>query len=403
MSTRAMFLVVSAVALGACVRVSATTSPDTGHAALPDGSNSAGGMDLAGGQDADTSSAPETFTLAAPETLASRLSLFLWNEEAKEDLVARLQQEPLDVPRLSSIADEMLSDPRAQAGVRTFFRWWLLLDRLEHLEKVDPDSVLDPALRLAMTDEAPHLGAYITLEARGTYADLLTTTFTFVNERLARHYGLSGISGDHFRRVSYPEGQNRIGLLTGTGLLTLFASLASPSWPAKRSWLITDQILCAVPIRTFLPPPPIDPNRSIREQMLTITKDGTCKGCHDTLNSPGFAFIGFDSFGRWRPEAGHGPGETEGWIPSEILADEPRFNGPEQLARLLASRDRASLCFARFWLQFAVDRKTPVTGERPEMMERSLATVHSEFARSGYQLRQLPLAIVRSRSFASAR
>lgn len=340
------------------------------------------------------------FDFAPSDLLAKRLAAFLWDSDVTDpSLVARLQA-PLTAARVTQVAEEMLADPRAEAGTRAFFRWWLLLDALETLDKVDPEAVLDRELRLAMMEEAPYLGAHLTLASRGTYQDLLTGPFTFVNERLARHYQMADVSGTHFRKVAYPSGQSRVGLLTGAGLLTLFASLASPSWPAKRSWLVTDQILCTVPIRTFLPTPPLDPGRSIRQQMLDVTKDQACRPCHDILNSPGFAFIGFDSFGRWRPEAAHGPGETEGWIPAQVLPDAPRFNGPAELATLLAAREQSTRCLTRFWLQFAVDREMPGIGELSEAMKRSLEVAHHDFARSGFVLRELPLAIVRTASFA---
>jgi hypothetical protein len=344
----------------------------------------------------------EVYVIASADVVAARLARFLWAGIADADLTARLGGAPLTPARVSAVADQMLSDARSKNGISAFFRWWLLLESLVTLEKEDPGNVLDAALRESMTREAPALGAHLTIETRGTFADLLMAPFTFVDERLARHYGIPGVSGTEMRRMPYPGGQSRIGMLTGAGLLALFSSLSSPSWPAKRSWLITDPLLCSVPIRSFLPPPPLDPNRSIREQMIAVTKDGTCMGCHKLLNSPGFAFIGFDSFGRWRPEPGHGPNETAGWIPKEIMADEPKFEGPEQLARLLASRDEGPRCLTRHWMQYAVDPKTPAVGPAPEGMQQSLAEAYEAFARSGFELRQLVLAIVRTRAFAAA-
>jgi hypothetical protein len=344
----------------------------------------------------------EVHPTASAEVMAGRLARLLWNVDPDAALTARLAAEPLTTARLTVVAEEMLSDPRARNGIRAFFRWWLLLDPLPSLDKEDPDGVLDPSLRRSMTEEAPALGVHLTLETRGTFADLLTAPFTFMDERLARHYGVAGVEGPAFRRVTYPAGQHRIGVMTGAGVLALFSSLSNPSWPAKRSWLVTDPFLCVVPIRSFLPLPAADPNRSIRQQMIAITDSPGCMVCHKYLNSPGFAFIGFDSFGRWRPAPGHGPGETAGWIPREILADEPRFDGPEELARLLASRPEASRCFASHWLRFAVDREGAAGGPVPPPLESSLAEVHAAFAASGLQLRALVTAIVRTHAFAAA-
>jgi hypothetical protein len=187
-------------------------------------------------------------------------------------------------------------------------------------------------------------------------------------------------------------------------MLARFASIDGDfSWPAKRSWMIVDELMCVAVPRTFLPPPTLDPARSIRQQMIDVTKGG-CMGCHSLLNSPGFAFIGFDIQGRWRPAPGHGPGETEGWIPQQVLEDEPHFEGPEQLARLLISRPRATQCIASVWLQYAVDDKqvASVPPQAPDI-QRSLPATYAAFARAGFQLRHLPIAIVRSSAFAGLR
>jgi hypothetical protein len=229
--------------------------------------------------------------------------------------------------------------------------------------------------------------------------DLLDADYTFVDERLARHYGIDGVSGPEFRRIPYPPGQQRIGILTGAGVLTLFSSLASPSWPAKRGWLINDPLLCVLPIRTLLPTTTPDPRRSIRQQMIDVTSPAGCMGCHRVLNSPGFAFIGFDGFGRWRPEAGHGPGETAGWIAADVLADEPHFDGPAELAQLLAARQEPRRCLTSRWLEFAVDPGRQDQGPRPPAFERSVEAAHARFARSGHQLRELVLGIVGSELF----
>ncbi|HEY0707861.1 MAG TPA: DUF1588 domain-containing protein, partial [Polyangia bacterium] len=326
-------------------------------AAVPDAGAPSTGMPDALGPPPSASVPPEQFTPLAPDLLAKRLARFLWNEdEAPAALVARLAAQPLDGDRIAAIADEMLSDPRGAAGVRAFFHHWLNTNAdVKDLAAWPPDA-------RAEVEESAALGAFLTREDDGTYADLLSAPFTFVNETLAPRYGLTDVRGDEFRRVPYPPGQSRFGLLTGAGLLSRFSTInIEYSWPAKRSWLIIDQILCFPIPRTFLDTPPPDASRSIRQQMLDITSDTSCRACHSLLNSPGFAFNGFDTQGRWRPTPGHGPGETEGWIPASVLPDEPHFEGPEQLARLLISRPRATQCLASAWLHHGVDRKASIS------------------------------------------
>lgn len=339
------------------------------------------------------------WTLAGTRTLADRLAGLLWDAEADQSVAAALEAGPLTPAGVGQVAARMLGDARARAGMRGFYKWWLLLDTLPKLEKEDPDDVLEASLRASMVEEAPALGVHLTLDTNGTFPAMLRAPFTFVDERLARHYGIADVTGSLFRKVAYPADQRRVGLLAGAGVLSLFASLSTPSWPAKRGWLITDQMLCTPVIRSFLPPPPLDPRRSIRAQMIETTKPTSCMGCHSILNSPGFAFIGFDSFGRWRPEPGHGPGETAGWIPKEIMSDEPRFEGLADLTELLARRPEAARCFVRQWLQYAVDRKAFVSGPIPNEWASSVELAFEAFDRSGLVLRELVLAITRTEAF----
>jgi hypothetical protein len=190
-----------------------------------------------------------------------------------------------------------------------------------------------------------------------------------------------------------------VGVLAGAGVLTVFSGPSTPSWPSKRGWLISEWLLCRkLPPRPMAAPPP-DGRRSIREQMINVTASGTCMGCHRYVDSPGFAFIGFDSFGRWRPEPGYGAGENRGWITREILPDEPHFADLPGLARLLADRAEARRCFAQQWLQFAVDRSEQVRTPDAGPLAASLETLYQGFQRSGFRLRALMLAIVETEAF----
>ncbi|XXT22720.1 DUF1592 domain-containing protein [Sorangium sp. So ce429] len=333
------------------------------------------------------------------EQLAERMARFVWDGEADAALVGAIRaRSPLTQSDVAETAEDMLDDPRARQGVAAFYRWWLGLDHLPPAGKEDPDGLLDGVLVAAMKEEAPTLGVHLTLEEDATFEALLTAPFTFVNERLARHYGMSGVSGAELRKVPFAE-DNRSGLLSGAGILTRFSSLSNPSWPAKRGWLVTDQILCSPVIRSFLPGVAPDPSRSIREQMISVTAGGSCMGCHDTLNSPGFAFIGFDSYGRWRPGPGQGPGETEGWIPENIMPDAPTFDGAADLARLLASRAETHRCFTRQWLQYALDRDVVVESDAPEEQQPSIDAALTAFQEADLSLRKLIVAVTRTDAF----
>ncbi|HEY0712852.1 MAG TPA: DUF1588 domain-containing protein [Polyangia bacterium] len=340
----------------------------------------------------------ERFTPLPADVLAKRLVRLLWDQtDVPASLVADLAGQSLDGDRIAAIAESMLSDPRGEAGVRAFFRHWL--DTNTGLR----DFASWPKEARAEVEESAALGAHITRAVDGTYADLLSAPFTFVNEALAPRYGLSDVRGEEWRKIPYPAGQNRFGLLTGAGILSRFATVDIEfSWPAKRSWMILDQILCFGVPKTFLETPPPDANKSIRQQMIEVTAPSNCMACHQFLNSPGFAFIGFDREGRWRPAPGHGPDETKGWLPALLFADEPQFDGPEQLARLLIERPRAAQCLANSWLQYAVDPKELPLLEniRTPSVAESLPATYGAFVRSGFRLKALLIAVARSKAVA---
>ncbi len=118
----------------------------------------------------------------------------------------------------------MLADERAREGVAAFYRWWLYFGTEVPADQSDPLSV-------ARRAEAPAVGTYLTLDADGTFADLLTASFTFMNETLAEVYGVDGVVGSELRVVPYPSNEPRIGLLTGAGALSFYSSVDDPPWP----------------------------------------------------------------------------------------------------------------------------------------------------------------------------
>ena len=339
-----------------------------------------------GGLDAGADKPDPVF--ASPEVIAERLARMIWNAPADAEVVAMLSA-GISQKSAGDAAARMLADTRARQGVAAFYRWWLLFNGPEP-EEGSP--------RASLESEGPALGTYLTLDADGTFDDLLTAPYTFMNEELAKLYNVEGVSGPELRRVPYPADQPRIGLLTGVGVLSYFASLANPGWPAKRSWMITDPLLCSPTVRTFLPIDPPDATRSIRQQMIDATS--TCGGaCHELLNSPGFAYIGFDVDGRWHPEPGAAANETEGWLPASIMPDAPRFNGPAGLARLLAGREETRRCFVRQWMQFALARDAIITPKVAPGDEDSVEAALGAFTTSGLRLTAAIVAVAQTDAF----
>ena len=239
--------------------------------------------------------------------LASRLSFFLWSSVPDERLLDLAERRQLTNPvTLEKEVRRLLADPRASdALVDNFAAQWLNLRRVEEVV-VDPLRYpnYDLSLMQAFKRET-ELFVGSTISEDRSVVDLLSADYTFVNERLARHYGIPGVSGSRFRRVSVPNHDQRGGLLAEGGLLAI-ASYPDRTSPVLRGkWLLNN--IFGLPIA---PPPPgvntnIDnkpgaPPKSIRERLEQHRKNPTCASCHSVIDPPGFALENFDVIGGWR-------------------------------------------------------------------------------------------------------
>jgi len=236
--------------------------------------------------------------------LASRLSFFLWSSIPDEPLLAVAAQGKLkDRAILEQQVKRMLVDPRSRAFIANFAEQWL---HLRNLKNSSPDlhafPDFDDNLRRAMREETTLFFDSIIREDRNVL-DLLNADYSFVNERLARHYGIPKIYGSQFRRIRIPE--ERRGLLGQASVLTV-TSYPNRTSPVERGkWILTN--LLGVPPQP--PPPNIPPlqengedgkPRSLRERMEQHRKDPVCAGCHKAMDPIGFALENFDGVGRWR-------------------------------------------------------------------------------------------------------
>ena len=262
--------------------------------------------------------------------LASRLSFFLWSRLPADELVDLAARGRLREPGvLERQVGRMLADPRAQALVENFAGQWLYL---RNLPSVAPDTVrfpdFDDNLRRALRQETELFVASQIREDRGVL-DLLRADYTFINERLARHYGIPGVYGGHFRRVAYRD-DRRAGLLGHGSLLTVTSYPHRTSPVLRGKWLL-ENLLGAPP-----PPPPPDipeldePGEreapaTMRERMARHRASPACATCHAKIDPLGFALENFDAVGRWRArEDGAGtPIDASGALP-----DGAPFDGP---------------------------------------------------------------------------
>src|SRR5437762_755443 len=239
--------------------------------------------------------------------VASRLSFFLWSSIPDDRLLTLAERGQLtQPPTLEKEVRRMLADPRAtDALVDDFAAQWLNLRRVEEVV-VDPDRYpnYDESLLQAFKRET-ELFVGSSLREDRSVSDLLDADYTFVNERLARHYGIPGIYGSRFRRVTLPDHDQRGGLLAQGALLatTSYPDRTSPVLRGK--WLLNNIFGLPVPP----PPPGVDTNleskpgaktKSMRERLAQHRQNPSCNGCHSVIDPLGFALENFDVIGGWR-------------------------------------------------------------------------------------------------------
>jgi hypothetical protein len=272
--------------------------------------------------------------------LASRLSFFLWSSIPDEELLGLAELERLREPAvLEAQVRRMIADDRADALVANFTGQWLQLRNLE--QRVKPDLLLfpdfDDNVRKAFRRETELLFASILRENESTL-DLLRADYTFVNERLARHYGIPGVYGSRFRRVELTD-SNRYGLL-GHGSLLSLTSAASRTSPIIRGKYVLANLLNSPP-----PPPPAvvpaledsapkDRPSTVREQLELHRARPECAGCHDNIDPIGFALENFDAVGKWRDTTREGL-EIDA---AGILVDGTPVDGPIELREAMLAR-----------------------------------------------------------------
>jgi mono/diheme cytochrome c family protein len=325
--------------------------------------------------------------------LASRLSFFLWSSIPDEPLIADARRGTLHTPAaLAQQVKRMLADPRADGLVANFAGQWLLL---RELRNVRPDSpAWDGNLRLSFERETAQVFRTIVQEDRSVI-DLLDADFTFVDERLARHYGIPDVHGSRMRRVALGPDDPRRGLL-GQGSLLTVTSAANRTSPVTRGKWVLENVLGAPPPQ---PPPGVETNlekdaaqvkvTSLRQRMELHRANPVCASCHQLMDPIGFSLENFDNTGRWRTLDGRTPIDASG-----ALVDGTRLNGPSTLRQaLLAKADVFALVFAERLLTYAAGRAL-----RPQDMPQVRAITRSA-SRHKYRFSSFVDAIVASEPF----
>jgi len=298
---------------------------------------------------------PQAVHPVGDHELAVRLSYFLWSSMPDELLTGLANRGELRKPGvLEAQVKRMLADPKARALTDNFAEQWL---NLRSIPALDPDSKLfpefDAMLKIAMVRETELFFEHIARDDRSVL-EFLDSDWTFVNNRMATHYGIRGVVGSDFQKIKLTDGQ-RGGVLMQASVLTLTSNPTRTS-PVKRGKWVLENILGT-------PPPPAPPNvpdldeqqmlkGSLRQQMEQHRTNALCATCHQKMDPLGFGLENFDGVGSWRTMDGKYPIDSSGVLPSG-----EKFNGPAELRKvLLAKADLFRRNLAEKLLTYALGR-----------------------------------------------
>jgi len=331
--------------------------------------------------------------------LASRLSFFLWGTLPDAELLKVVSDRTLRAPGvLDKQIKRMLADPRADALSTRFGVQWL---RLQDLDKVSPDYLQYPQYDQRLADgfrrETELFVDSLVREDR-SLLDLITADYSFVNERVARHYGIPNVTGPDFRKVTLPE--NRRGIL-GHGSVLVLTSNSDRTAPVYRGKWVMEVLLGN-------PPPPPPPNvpeldevkptasgrtLSVRERMEEHRKNPTCNSCHRVIDPLGLALENYDPTGAWRIKDNEVPVDPVG-----TLYDGTKIDGPASLrAAVIKHKDAFVLSFTESLMTYAL-------GRRVEFYDMpAIRAIIKEAAKNDYRLSSFINGVIKSSAFQMAR
>ena len=329
--------------------------------------------------------------------LASRLSFFLWNTGPDEELLSLAAANGLSkAGAVEKQVRRMIADPKASSLVTSFAMKWL---NIGDLEAVKPDPALFPGfndqLRRDFSNEAEQFLSSILLEDRSVI-DLLTADHTFLNDRLARHYGVSGVTGTQFRKVTLAE-KERWGLL-GKAAIQLRTSYGDRTSPVLRGAWVLDKLLGTPPT----PPPPNtatdlsqkagEAPKTVRARLEQHRDKASCKQCHGVIDPTGLALENFDAIGQWRTtdrEAANAPIDASTVLPSGVP-----INGPVELRGQLAAHPATFVtALTEKLMMYALNRELEYFD-----MPQVRAVVRGA-AKDNYKLSAIVLGIVNTDAF----
>jgi len=338
---------------------------------------------------------PNTAYRVSDLELASRLSFFLWSSIPDDELIDVAAKGKLKDPAvLEQQVRRMLADPRSETMVTNFAEQWLYL---RDVDSKKPDELLfpdfDENLRMAFRRETS-LFLDSVLRENKSLLELLTANYTFLNERLAKHYGIPNVKGSYFRKITLPADNPRGGLLGQGSILTLTA-YANRTSPVLRGKWVLENLLAAAPPP---PPPNIPPLKTenkdnkpltMRDAMILHRASPVCASCHARMDPIGFSMENFDAVGRWRDLDNGAAIDTSGVFP-----DGTKFKGMAGLKKaLLAHPEQFVNTVAEKLLMYAVSRNVQYY-DAP-----AVRAIVRDAAKSNYTFESLVLDVVKSPQF----
>lgn len=324
--------------------------------------------------------------------MAERLSFFLWNSGPDDALLDAAARDELEGERLAGLVDSMLEDPRAVRGLRAFFTEMLGLAQLDELRK-DPTVFehIGPDVGPSAREETLRVIEWLVFEQDADYRDLMTTSTTFINRKLASIYGVRAPARDGFARYDFPAESLRRGLLGHVSVLAGHSHFSSSS-ATLRGAFIRRNLMCG-----SIPPPPADVDTSIppplpgaatlRDRVARHLEDPTCAGCHRLMDPLGLGLENFDALGRFRTT------DNDQIIDASGSISGVDFEDPLELGATIAASEEYPLCLSRTMYRYATGHL-----ERPSEAA-TLRVINDAFEASGYRVRELMRVIATSEGF----
>ncbi|MFO0548640.1 MAG: DUF1592 domain-containing protein [Polyangiaceae bacterium] len=328
--------------------------------------------------------------------IATRLSYLLWNSTPDDALLDAAASGALDTPEgVESAARRLLADPRAKGPIDDFHAQWLQLARYDNVQKdasVYPG--FDASTDAAMKEETQRFIRHVAFELEGGFRELMLSRTTFVNDKLAPYYGLSGTFGPDFVEVELDPTQ-RAGLLTQVGFLASHAYTVGSS-PIHRGVFVQRRVLCTTigdpPGNVDTTLPPFDENiKTTKQAVEAHTSPAGCTGCHSIINAPGYALENFDGVGAYRTTENGEPVDPTGTF--KIDGESVAVDGPIDLVNQIAESESGGACYMRQWYRYAFAR------QESDADECTMGVLEEKLASGGYNIGEMLVAFTQTKTF----